>query len=126
MSGEMRFKADVVKTLRSQGAMVYPMVAGLNVPSGWPDTLVVHRDWAGLIEFKGKKTSIKRIQLKIIFELSCTRPGSAWIVREAGNRLCDVSHVVRDVADGVANYSAFNVGTMHDSALLRFFKGDYR
>lgn len=81
---EARFTADVTKVMRNRGAMVYPLIAGHDgAPIGWPDRLVVSRQWIGLLEFKGLTTVISPNQETVIRELWRRRPGSVYIVRNA-------------------------------------------
>jgi hypothetical protein len=124
MSGEIDFKASVVKVLRAQGAMCYPMIADAYSPAGWPDLLVVSQFWIGLIEFKGATTRLDPIQAKIIWDLRVRRPGSAWIVREDANGLCEVRSVMRDRTGDAVCYIEKYVKTVPTRDLLTTFVMD--
>ena len=55
MSGrpESKFTKWFTRILVEDGAVIVPIVGG-QMQSGWPDRLVVHRDWQGLVEVKAR------------------------------------------------------------------------
>jgi hypothetical protein len=117
MSGEMSFKAECVRAMRAQGALCYPMVAGIHSPAGWPDVLVVSGRWVGLVEFKGETTKVEPIQLKVIWDLNQTHPWSACIVRQSGPS-CLINLPGRFVEGGSARYEETRVATSSVPGLL--------
>jgi hypothetical protein len=88
---ENLFGQLVSRVLRSQGAMVYPLVAGARgAPSGWPDKLVVSRAWSGLLELKSLSTRVERHQERVLLELATRWSGHVFVVREAYRTLVTV------------------------------------
>lgn len=78
---ENRFSARVSTALRNHGAMVYPIIAGQYSPAGWPDKLVVHPWWMGLIEIKSTTTPIGPLQIHIMQQLNAMCWGCAICYR---------------------------------------------
>lgn len=110
---EYQSKARLVKHLRGKGALIYPLIASDHSPAGWPDTLVWLPWWAGLVEFKGQKTLIKPIQLKVIWDLNRIRPWSALILRDAGDKRWAVNHSQRVVnSRGLVDYLEDSLETL--------------
>lgn len=62
MAGEMIFTKRVCRELVDDGAVIFPIVASVKQPPGWPDRLVVHRHCMVLLEFKGENTPISPAQ----------------------------------------------------------------
>jgi hypothetical protein len=81
-SKENAFTRRVTAYLKSQGALVYPLVAGYMCPRGWPDRLIWHHSWRGFLEFKGKATKTEPLQLRRIYELNRAHKGSAYVLRD--------------------------------------------
>jgi len=52
---------------------------------GWPDRLIAHRKWGGLVEFKGPETLISSIQRLVLKDLWTRRPGFAYLARFTGS-----------------------------------------
>lgn len=82
MSRESAFTAVFAKVLREQGAIVYPNVAGMGIPIGFPDRSVWHRKWMGAVELKGPTTPITTKQLVTLQKLHAIRPYQAVIFRQ--------------------------------------------
>lgn len=80
---EAQWTKKICKGLIECGAMVFPIVASRMQPPGWPDRLVVHREWVGLIEFKGVDTIVRPVQIAVIRELR-KRGKCVFIAREPG------------------------------------------
>ena len=78
---ENKIRAHVTRLFRSQGATVYPMIAGDFRPAGIPDLLVWHASGCYLIEIKGAKTRVTPKQLAEIALLGKRRPGCALLAR---------------------------------------------
>jgi len=72
---------EFCKGLQKCNAMVYPIVGNKYAPAGWPDRLILHSLWGGLIEFKDVDTVVQPHQ-RIILRDACLRnPYFAFIVR---------------------------------------------
>ena len=69
--------APFCKGLVELGCLVTVMAAG-GTSSGWPDRLVIHRAWAGFIEFKGPRTRVRKNQELTMRE--CMRRGFPAVV----------------------------------------------
>ncbi len=78
---EAEFTARVCKGLEALGAVVY-VLPGVGLSSGLPDRLMVHRDWAGLLEFKGKNTKVQENQ-RITMSMCLRRGFPAFVVRDS-------------------------------------------
>lgn len=70
---ENEFGRQFSAALRRRGAEVYPLIAGVGTPDGWPDILVVHRQWTGLVERKATNTQIKPIQVVRMRDINLRR-----------------------------------------------------
>lgn len=107
MSRESTFAAEFSRALRECAAMVYPIVASAYAPRGWPDKLVVHRRWWGLVELKSDQTRVRPEQLVVHQQLWARRPGGNFVVRRSGSdQVCTVELwngevLVRDVRVGI-------------------------
>lgn len=101
---ENKFSAEFVKILRSQGALVYPCVAGTHSPPGWPDMIVVHHKWRGLVERKAATTKVEPIQAMVLRELRKRTPDGlpmfATVARHVAGTTIEVDVAVD--SDGLA------------------------
>lgn len=92
---ESKFRSNLTKTLKAQGALVYPLVQPADQkyapPSGWPDLMVIHRRWHGLIECKGEHTKVQPLQEFIHKEIHKRRPGEVVVVRDLGGSQVEVT-----------------------------------
>lgn len=67
---EGQLKAKLFKeVLVRQGCMVYPLLAGRDAPPHWPDNLLVHKKWRGLVEFKTKNRHLTMGQRSLMTDL---------------------------------------------------------
>lgn len=82
---ENHFAANFSREMRAVGGMVYPLVASQYAPSGWPDKLLVHRRWTGLLELKSDATVVRPAQRVVHRELRKRRPGVNYVVRRDGD-----------------------------------------
>lgn len=82
-NGEGELTARICKELRECGAEVYPLIAGRETPDGWPDRLVVHKAFWGLLEFKGINTPISDAQRQVIRKLRFVDSARCFVVRES-------------------------------------------
>ena len=82
-SGEHDFTKWLKQELVEDGAVMVPMVAG-HMTSGWPDRLVYHRLWHGLLEIKARAGRLRADQRANLRRLRERRPGHAFVVREPG------------------------------------------
>ena len=78
---EGEWTRDVCEQMTRCNAMILPNVAGRMVAPGWPDRLVWHRYWSGLLEFKGKRTRVEPHQKIKLRELRERQPGCVFVVR---------------------------------------------
>jgi len=100
---ENKFTAELTRVLRSQGAMVQVMQASVYTEPGWPDRLVVHPLWSGLIECKDADTAVEELQEHRLSQLHRRWPRHAVLVRRVpweaedspmrGTSACSVSYV---------------------------------
>lgn len=81
---EMTFTHEICSGLKMLGADVFAIVGGKMQASGYPDRLVTHRDWMGMLEFKGATTPIRLAQKIRMEGINRKRPGTCWVVREPG------------------------------------------
>jgi hypothetical protein len=83
---ENRFRSkELTPALQAQGALVYPVIAGMHAPAGYPDTVVWHPLWCGWIEAKAETTVTEVLQWVRIEELNRRVRGSACVVRRVGD-----------------------------------------
>jgi hypothetical protein len=73
--------AEFTRTLRAQGALVYPLIQDERTPPGWPDRLVWHEKWCGLVEVKGPATRAEPHQVELLRRLDEKRRWSAVQLR---------------------------------------------
>lgn len=78
---EAKFTKWFTRILVEDGAIIVPIV-GSNMQSGWPDRLVVHRDWQGLVELKARTGKLGPRQRDNIESLCKRKRGFAVVVRE--------------------------------------------
>ena len=100
---ESAFTKEICDKIKKCNGMIYPLIGQkIETKAGkiyagqvaWPDRLIVHKYWQGLIEFKGLKTKLRDEQRIIIRRLK-ERGMSVYVVRypgvvqdEEGNELC--------------------------------------
>lgn len=82
MSRESEFGQEFRRIMRQGGAMIYPLIGSQHAPRGWPDVLVWHRLWDGLVELKGPETRVEAQQLSTLQRLHAIKPWSAVIYRQ--------------------------------------------
>lgn len=80
-SEECKLTAPFCKSLLQCNAMVYPLVGSMFAPAGWPDRLIIHPYWTGLIEFKDTDTVIEPHQWERIRQINKVHPYFAFVVR---------------------------------------------
>jgi hypothetical protein len=79
--GETReFTVWLKLILELDGGVVVPLVAGSKA-SGWPDRLLYHRRWHGLLELKKSTGKLSGRQAKNIKTLWRRRPGCVAVLR---------------------------------------------
>lgn len=78
---ECKLTAEFTRGLRECNAMIYVAAANRFAPPGWPDRLIVHSLWAGLIEFKDTDTVVQPHQRIILRDINLRRPYFAFVVR---------------------------------------------
>jgi hypothetical protein len=66
--------ARLSRALRSKGAHVIPYVAGTHGVIGFPDKLVIHPRWQGLVEVKGPQTKTQEKQRHKMRQLDAVWP----------------------------------------------------
>lgn len=83
---ESEYTKRVCDSLIAFGAKILPIVASRMQPSSWPDRLVVHKSWVGLIEFKSARGVLRPAQAITIAELNkrTDGPWRAVVVYEGG------------------------------------------
>jgi hypothetical protein len=88
---ESKFRTPLAALLRSQGAMVFSLLPPIpgehdmrqySAQPGWPDLLVVHRMWTGLIETKGHETRVSEEQRQILPRIATRWPLHVVVVRD--------------------------------------------
>lgn len=77
---EGRITAILTKMLEHDGAIVIPTVAG-QLQSGWPDRVVYHRRWHGLMEIKANSNRLTPRQAHNLTKLRRRRPTGAYVIR---------------------------------------------
>jgi hypothetical protein len=80
---EIKWTKKICKELEAQGAMIFPIVASRMQPPGWPDRIIVHKNWTGFIEFKGESTAIRPVQVVVMRNLR-KRGKIVYLAREPG------------------------------------------
>jgi hypothetical protein len=80
---EIQWTKKICKELEACGAMIFPIVASRMQPPGWPDRIVVHKNWHGFIEFKGEHTAVRPVQAVVMKNLR-KRGKLVYIAREPG------------------------------------------
>jgi hypothetical protein len=98
---EASFTKLVCEELVKAGAMVKPIVAArTSGQPGWPDRLVVHKAWMGLMEFKSGRLEAKvsRAQSIVCGQLNARSPGSAPIYRVV---VIKAPNLIIDPASGI-------------------------
>ena len=83
---ETEYTRRLMQEVTDDGGIVVVNRAGREV-SGWPDRLIYHRLWRGLVEMKGPSTTIQKNQRKHMRDLWRRSPGGVWVIREAGIKL---------------------------------------
>lgn len=83
---ECKWTREVCAKLIKQNAMVYPLVASMMSPLGWPDRYIAHTYWSGFLEFKGEITPIQAMQAAIIRGLK-RRGVNVWVARKRGDAI---------------------------------------
>lgn len=78
---ESTFTEKCKDWLESIGCKVVPLVASRMSPPGLNDRLVIHRDWMGLIEFKGTNTPWEKHQKAFHKESLRKRAGCSVCLR---------------------------------------------
>ena len=81
--GESKFSADLSAQMRLYGACIYPMIASKYSPVGWPDKLVVSKQYFGLLEIKDCDTKLEIAQVQVIKNIRKMHPNRCYIVRQA-------------------------------------------
>lgn len=81
MAKECTHTADFCRSLRAQGALVYPNVASKLTPKGWPDRSIVC-PWGLqiLVELKDETTRVRPEQKEQLAKLESMN-SPAWVVR---------------------------------------------
>ena len=69
------------KRLRAQGALVVPYVAGSHGLIGFPDKLVIHKLWTGVVEIKGPRTKVEEAQKQRMRQIDEIWPGHCVMAR---------------------------------------------
>lgn len=91
MSRENQFAAELSRLLKNQGAIVCSYVASSYGLAGFPDKIVISRQWVGFMELKSGDRKLSAKQLKVLREINRRR---AWIgveIREVEDaKLCHV------------------------------------
>ena len=98
MAGEMIFTKRVCRELVEDGAVIFPIVASVKQPPGWPDRLVVHRTAMVLLEFKGPTTPVGRAQ-EVVHNQLLRRGKYAFFIR-APNEIWHGSAMVATFSTG--------------------------
>lgn len=96
-TGPGGFSSRVTAALRRRGALVYPIVAGLHAPAGWPDRVVWHPRWKGFVEVKVDAV-VAPAQRHVMSELNRRGAGSAFVVRHV-----DVGSYILEHWTGIAD-----------------------
>ncbi len=78
---ESEFTARIRDEVVADGGIFIPLVA-TQMTSGWPDRLVYHRLWHGLLEFKAIKGALDDRQRVNIRDLRRRQPTHVVVVRE--------------------------------------------
>lgn len=79
---EIPWTRKLVDEMRRHNALVFPIVGSRMQPPGWPDRIVSHTLWSGLIEFKGRKTKVSKAQKIVLRELRKRNKSFAYVVRQ--------------------------------------------
>ena len=80
---ECQWTRKICKEMEKAGALCFAIVGGKMQASGWPDRLVVTKHGVVLIEFKGVKTAVTRLQLAVHREILRRGP-YVYVAREPG------------------------------------------
>lgn len=77
---ESDFTSWTSKQIVQCGGIVIPLIGG-SMTKGWPDRLVFHREWHGLIEFKAPRGKLREDQRINLERLNLVSPGHAVVAR---------------------------------------------
>ena len=81
---ETPWTRELCEDLRKHNAVVRALVGSSMQGRGLPDRLIWHRWWHGLVEFKGRDTTLRPEQVTTIRDMWQRCPGSVYVVREPG------------------------------------------
>lgn len=119
MPKECEWTKQICDEMTKSGAIVAPLVAS-GAQNSLPDRLVVHRDWSGLLEFKGEKTILRLNQAIMIRNMVSRDPDFVYIVRFPDLIQLPCTQVVN--VDGyytVARFDGTGLGLLKALKLLR-------
>lgn len=102
---ETDFTKQLKKELTEAGAILIVQHGG-RFASGWPDRLVFHPLWHGLLELKGRTTKLGEHQAANIAKLWRRCPGGVYVVRHDGTERRASGYVQREDGTVVATFTS--------------------